>query len=66
MIAAAVEADLSDLLEVRVSDNSLVVVYDYDTDKEAVEVPCKCYIYMYEGVSTLRICIDDVEIKFEL
>lgn len=66
MIAAAVEADLTDLLEVRVSDDSLVIVYDYETDKEMIEVPCKCYIYMYEGVSTLRICIDDIELKFEL
>lgn len=66
VIAAAASVDLSDLDEIRLSDDFLVVRYNYGTNKEEVKVPCRWHMNILENRTIISITLNEISVDIRI
>ena len=66
VIAAAASADLSDLDEIRLSDDFLIVRYNYGTNKEEVKVPCRWHMNILENRTIISITLNEISVDIRI
>lgn len=66
VIAAAANVDLSDLDEIRLSDDLLIVRYNYGTNKDEVRVPCRWNMHVLESRTIVSITINEITVDIRL
>lgn len=65
-IAAAAGIELTDLVEIRLSDENLTAVYTAASNKKDVNVPCEWHAYLYDKRNALKIVLNEIELYFNL
>ena len=66
VIAAAASVDLSDLDEIRLSDDMAVIRYNYGSNKEEVRVSCRWNMHILESRTIVSVTISDITIDVRL
>lgn len=66
VIAAMASVDLSDLDEIRLSDDYLFVRYNYGTNKEEVRIPCRWNMHILESRSIISITVNEITVDIRL
>ena len=66
VVAAMASVDLSDLDEIRLSDDFLVVRYNYGTNKEEVKVPCRWHMHVLESRNIISITVNEITVDIRL
>lgn len=66
VVAAMASVDLSDLDEIRLSDDFATIRYNYGCSKDEVRVPCRWNMHVLENRNIISITINEITVDIRL
>lgn len=66
VIAAMASVELSDLDEIRLSDDCLTIRYNYGTNRDEVRVPCRWHMHVLESRNIISITVNEITVDIRL